>query len=71
VIKQLFLAREQKTVEKSFFFLWNMKFCFMKRLFYTALEETMSVAGVKQLLTSGGSSPITCVSALYDARQAS
>jgi hypothetical protein len=31
-------------VEKSFFFLSNMKFCFMKRLFNTALEETISVA---------------------------
>jgi hypothetical protein len=53
-----------------------MKFCFMKRLFYTALEETMSVARVKRLLTSGGvesilERSITCVSALYNARQAS
>jgi hypothetical protein len=34
-----FLAREQKTVEKSFFFLSNMKFCFMKRPFYTAFDD--------------------------------
>jgi hypothetical protein len=33
-----------KRKENSFFFLSDMKFCFMKRLFYTALEETMSVA---------------------------
>jgi hypothetical protein len=45
-----------KKKEIFFFFLLNMKFCFMERLFYTALEETMSVACVKQLLTSGGSS---------------
>jgi hypothetical protein len=31
-----------------------MKFCFMKRLFYTALVETMSVVRVKRLLTSEG-----------------
>jgi hypothetical protein len=53
---RVFLAREQKNSGKKFFFLLNMKFCFMKHLFYTALEETMSVARVKQLLTSGGSS---------------
>jgi hypothetical protein len=51
-----FLHENKKTVEKSLFFLLNMKFCFMKRLFYTALEEIMSVARVKRLLTSGGSS---------------
>jgi hypothetical protein len=79
-------------VEKSFFFLSDMKFCFMKRLFYTALEETMSVARsessqkksavvagrVLNFGTEKGTTsfepiewPITCVSALYDARQAS
>jgi hypothetical protein len=34
----------KRAVEKSFFFLSDMKFCFMKRLFYIALEETISVA---------------------------
>jgi hypothetical protein len=79
-------------VEKSFFFLLDMKICFMKRLFYTAVEETMSVArsessekksavvagrvlnfGTKEGTTSFKpiERPITCVSALYDARQAS
>jgi hypothetical protein len=79
-------------VEKSVFFLSDMKFCFMKRLFYTALEETMSVArsesiekksavvagrvlnfGTKEGRTSFEpiERPITCVLALYDARQAS
>ena len=79
-------------MEKSFFFLSDMKFCFMKRLFYTTLEETMSVArseisekksavvagrvlnfGTKEGTTSFKpiERPITCVSALYDARQAS
>jgi hypothetical protein len=79
-------------VEKSFFFLSDMKFCFMKPFFHTALEETMSVArsessekksavvagrvlnfGTKQGTTSFKPIErlITCVSALYDARQAS
>jgi hypothetical protein len=85
-------------VEKSFFFLSDMKFCFLKRLFFTALEETMSVArrnlGKPESLLIGSRKsspavdgataaqtcsqcnklierPITCVSALYDARQAS
>jgi hypothetical protein len=87
-----------KRKENSFFFLSNMKFCFMKRLFYTTLEETMSVAqphlGKRESLLIGlrksspavdGATaaqtlgqcnkpierPITCVSAFYDARQAS
>jgi hypothetical protein len=43
--RSLFLHENKKTaVEKSCFFLLDMKFCFMKRLFYTALEESMSVA---------------------------
>jgi hypothetical protein len=41
-------------VEKSFFFLSNMKFCFMKRLFYTALEESMSVASQKKSAVVAG-----------------
>jgi hypothetical protein len=75
-----------------------MKFCFLKGLFYTALEETMSVArphlgkpeslliglrksseavdGATAAQTLGQCNkrierPITCVSALYYARQAS
>jgi hypothetical protein len=40
----LFSTREKKPVEKSFFFLSNMQFCFMKRLFYTAFDQSMSVA---------------------------
>jgi hypothetical protein len=31
--------KNKKTVEKSFFFLSNMKFFFMKRLFYTAFDD--------------------------------
>jgi hypothetical protein len=31
-----------------------MKFCFMKRLFYTALEESMSVASQKKSAVVGG-----------------
>jgi hypothetical protein len=54
VIQQLFLALEKNPVEKSFFFLSNMKFCLCSR-------------GVESILER----PITCVSALYDARQAS
>jgi hypothetical protein len=83
-----FFDENKKTVEKSFFFLSNMKFCFMKRLFYTALEETMSMASQKKSGVVAGrvlnfgtkegttsfepiERPITCVSALYNARQAS
>jgi hypothetical protein len=44
----------KKTVEKSFFFLSNMKFCFMKHLFYTALEESMSVASQKKSAVVAG-----------------
>jgi hypothetical protein len=40
-------------VEKSFFFLSNMKFCFMKRLFYTALES-ISVASQKKAAVVAG-----------------
>jgi hypothetical protein len=76
-------------VEKSFFFLSNMQFCFMKRLFYTAFDQSMSVAQsessaavvagrVLNFGTKEGTTlfepierPITCVSAVYDARQAS
>jgi hypothetical protein len=50
----LFSTRTKKTVEKSFSFLSDMKFCFMKRLFYTALEETMSVASQKKSAVVAG-----------------
>jgi hypothetical protein len=33
-----------KRKEKSFFFFSNIKFCFMKRLFYTAFDKSRSVA---------------------------
>jgi hypothetical protein len=85
---KLFLAREQKDSGKKFFLLWDMKFCFMKRFFYTALEETRSVGSQKKSAVVAGrvlnfgtkegttsfepiERPITCVSALYDARKAS
>ena len=85
----LFSTREKNPVLKSFFFLSNMQFCFMKRLFYNAFDQSMSVAQsessaavvagrVLNFGTKEGTTlfepierPITCVSALYDARQAS
>jgi hypothetical protein len=94
-----FLARKQKCSGKKFFlFFSGMNFCFLKRLFYTVQEETMSVAqphlGKPESLLIGSRKsspavdgataaqtlgqcnkpierPITSVSALYDARQAS
>jgi hypothetical protein len=50
----LFSTRTKKTVEKSFFILSDLKFCFMKRLFYTTLEETMSVASQKKSAVVAG-----------------
>jgi hypothetical protein len=94
LLTQLHLNRKSITIcsIKSFFFLSDIKFYFMKRLFFTALEETMSLArsessekksavvagrvlnfGTKEGTTSFQpiERPITCVSALYDARQGS
>jgi hypothetical protein len=51
-----------KRKEKSFFFLSDMKFCFMKRLFYTALEENMSVARSE---SGEKKSAVVCVIVLY------
>jgi hypothetical protein len=83
-----FFSTRTKKQWKKFFLLSDMKFCFMKRLFYTALEETRSVGSQKKSAVVAGrvlnfgtkegttsfepiERPITCVSALYDARQAS
>jgi hypothetical protein len=50
-----FLAQEQKNSGIFFsFFLSDMKFCFMKGLFFTALEETMSVASQKKSAVVAG-----------------
>jgi hypothetical protein len=71
VIKRMFLTREQKKKLKTvFLFLSDMKSCFMKRLFprpRSANQATTEAADWGQPIER----PITGVSALYDARQAS
>jgi hypothetical protein len=49
----IFSTRTKKQWKK-FFLLSDMKFCFMKRLFYTTLEETRSVGSQKKSAVVAG-----------------
>jgi hypothetical protein len=54
LIKQLFLAREQKNSGKRFFLFIGHEVLFYETPFYTALEETMSVASQKKSAVVAG-----------------
>jgi hypothetical protein len=88
VIKQLFLAREQKNSGKKFFLFiehevlfYETPFLHRARRIYVCGATALARPHLEEVSSSDGLSleflfetierPITCVSALYDARQAS